>query len=59
MIGRLEGIKMGDRMFPPVGPNRADELAAGDTSVDTGGEFTKPPCFQRGQPHKIMGSERW
>ena len=24
------------RMFPPVGPNRADELAAGDTSVGFG-----------------------
>jgi hypothetical protein len=24
------------RMFPPVGPDRADELAAGDTSVGFG-----------------------
>jgi hypothetical protein len=28
-------------------------------NTDTGGEFTKPPFFHRGQPHKIMGSERW
>jgi hypothetical protein len=41
MIGRLEGI-----MFPPVGPDRADELAAGGTVVDTGGEFTKPAVLR-------------
>ena len=32
------------RMFPPVGPDRADELATGDTSVDTGGEFIFVGC---------------
>jgi hypothetical protein len=32
------------RMFPPVGPDKADELAAGDTSVGFGpirGHLTK------------------
>jgi hypothetical protein len=31
------------RMFPPVGPDRADELAAGDTSVDSVGELLQVP----------------
>ena len=62
------------RMFPScVGPDRADELAAGDTSVDTGGEFLcglqggkrgaarlRPwsPRQPRPKPHQVQGRSR-
>jgi hypothetical protein len=31
----------------------AGQFAAGNMSVDTGGEFTKPTFLRRGWPHKI------
>jgi hypothetical protein len=30
-------------------------IAPDSVLVDTGGEFTKPPFFRRGQPHKFRG----
>ena len=47
------------RMFPPVGPDRADELAAGDTSVDSVGELghvLDGSCF--GTQRRTLGV-RW
>jgi hypothetical protein len=36
------------RMFPPVGPDRADELAAGDTSVGFGPYGERQAYFPTG-----------